>query len=148
MHPVVEQLSQNLMPINGGFDPASEEEISAAEARLGIKLPVILRDIQARFGRCMFTGEALINSGSEPLGVFTLFGCKGTVGNLASDFESHSDMKQEGMVPFADDLFNNRFVWNSKQGEVFFIDYANRNPPCQIAASLDEFFCMIEVIPD
>lgn len=148
MDPVVEEIAQEVMPIEGDFDPASEEEVAAAEAKLGVKLPSILRDLQTRFGRCMFAGEALVNAGEEPLGIFTLFGCKGSVGNLVSDFEAHPDMKAEGLIPFADDMFNNRYVWRSEQGDVLFIDYANRQPPCSVAGSLEDFFRKLEVIPD
>jgi len=148
MNSIVELLTPKVIPVDEVLDPASAEEIAVAESRLGIALPVELRDIQISFGRCMFCGEALVDiPGTEPLGIFTLFGCKGDVGNLVSDFEAHDEMQHNGLVPFADDCFNNRFVWRSTQGDVLFLDYSGERRAIVVASSLEEFVRRIHIVP-
>jgi len=148
MNPFVDLLSQIVIPINGDFDPASDVEVATAEIRLGIKFPPMLRGIQTRFGRCMFSGEAYVSGWDNSFGIFTLFGCKGALGNLVSDFEARPDLMADGMVPFADDYFNNRFVWRPGVGDVLFIDYSNGQSPSKISESLEDFFGKIELISD
>lgn len=136
-------------PINGAFEPASEEEIYDIESKLKIALPDAWRKFLATYGRCMFAGEAIVESDQiDPIGIFTIFGCKGGSGNIYADFMLHLDMQQASRVPIADDMFNNRYVWDSSSKKVFFIDYANGAAPKQVAESIDEFFRKIVVISD
>lgn len=138
-----------LVPIGDRFDAASEREIQAAEKALQISLPPLLRELQLKHGRCMFDGEATVRSGSgEVLNVFTIFGCKGEVGNCVTDFHAHPELAARALLPFGDDMFNNRYVWDSNSGHVGFVDYASQAAVATIAESLEKFFENIHVVPD
>ncbi len=142
-------LAASLQAVDDAFDPASEQELLAAEAALGVTLPELFRELQKSYGRCRFTGEALIPAnGVEPLGVFSILGCKGTAGNLLVDFRERPDLRAEGLVPIADDRFNNRYVWDSANGQVLFINTANRKAPLLVAASFAEFLNEIWIGPN
>lgn len=149
MQNIVAALADRIQPIGDAFDPASGQDLAAAEGALGIRFPVLLRDLQTTYGRFMFNGEALLQvEGSSPLGVFTIFGCKGDKGNIVVDVQAHPDYLGAGIIPIADDMFNNRYVLDLEHGSVLFIDYVNQHAPRAVASSLDEFFRKIEVIPD
>ncbi|MEQ1775570.1 MAG: SMI1/KNR4 family protein [Burkholderiales bacterium] len=145
----VAALADSLQAIDDAFDPASEQELLMAEATLGVTLPELFREIQKSYGRCMFSGEALISvKGAEPLSIFTIFGCKGDTGNLVMDFREHPDLQDRGLVPIADDLFNNRYVWDSTSGQVLFINYTDRKAPLLAAPTFEDFLKMIWIGPD
>lgn len=85
-----------LVPIGDRFDAASEREVRAAENALQLSLPSILRELQLKHGLCMFVGEATARLASgEILNVFTIFGCKGEVGNCMTDFHTHPKLSLE-----------------------------------------------------
>ena len=141
-------LATSLQAIDHAYDPASEQELLMAEAALGVTLPELFREIQKSYGRCRFAGEALIPvDGAEPLGISTLFGCKGTTGNFLLDFRARADLQDAGLVPIADDPFNNRYGWHSAHGHVVFIVDAKRRPPLFVAATFEDFLNKIWIGP-
>lgn len=145
----VAALAASLQAIDDAFDPASEQELLAAEAVLGVTLPELFREIQKAYGRYRFAGEALIPvKGAEPLEILTLLGCKGTAGNLLIDFRARADWRDAGLVPIADDPFNNRYGWHSANGSVFFLDDAQRRPPLFVASTFEDFLNMIWIGPN
>jgi cell wall assembly regulator SMI1 len=138
-----------LIPIGDQFDAATEREVQAAENALQMSLPPILRELQLKHGRCMFDGEATVQTISgEVLNVFTIFGCKGEVGNCVTDFHAHPEFIARALLPIGDDMSNNRYVWDSNSGNVGFIDYASQVAVATVAESLEEFFQNIHVVPD
>ncbi len=141
-------LAASLQAIDDAFDPASEQELLMAEAALGVTLPALFREIQKSYGRCRFAGEALIPvNGAEPLEILTILGCKGATGNLLMDFRARADWQDAGLVPIADDRFDNRYGWNSANGQVLFIDDAKRRPPLFVASTFEDFLNMIWIGP-
>jgi hypothetical protein len=144
----VAALAASLQAIDDAFDPASEQELLLAEATLGVTLPELFREIQKSYGRCRFAGEALIPvSGAEPLSILSILGCKGAAGNLLMDFRARADLQDAGLVPIADDPFNNRYAWHSAHGHVVFIDDAKRQPPLFVAATFEDFLNKIWIGP-
>jgi SMI1 / KNR4 family (SUKH-1) len=145
---IVAALAANLRAIDDAFDPVSEQELLTVEAALGVRLPDLFREIQKSYGRCMFSGEALLPvNGAEPLGIFTIFGCTGVAGNLLVDFYAHPELQSAGLVPIADDLSNNRYVWDSASGQVLFMDYATPKPPLSVAPTFEAFLNKIWIGP-
>jgi hypothetical protein len=145
----VAALAASLQAIDDAFDPATEQELLIAEAALGVTLPELFREIQKSYGRCRFTGEALIPvSGAEPLGLLSILGCKGVAGNLLIDFRARADLRDAGLVPIADDLLNNRYGWNSVNGHVLFVDDAKRRAPLFVATTFEEFINKIWIGPN
>ncbi len=144
----VAALAAGLDPIDAAFDPVTEQDLLIAEAALGVKLPELFREIQKSYGRCQFSGEALIPiTGAEPLAVATIFGCKGLNGNLVIDYQAQPGLQAQRRVPIADDRLKNRYVWDSVTGEVFFID-SDGKPPLFVAPTFDAFLDQIWVGPN
>ena len=144
----VAALAASLQAIDDAFDPASEQELLMAEAALGVTLPELFREIQQSYGRCRFAGAALIPvNGAEPLGIWTILGCKGAAGNLLMDFRARADLRDAGLVPIANDLFNNRYGWDSSNKHVLFIDDTKRRPPLFVAATFEDFLNKIWIGP-
>ncbi len=149
MHQTIANLANKIVPVGNAFDPASEQNIADAESLLGLSFPSLLVDLLRTYGRFMFDGEALIQVDQDPpLGIFTFFGCKGDVGNLVLDVGAHPDYMRLGLLPIADDMFNNRYVLDIGSNAILFIDYVRQLPPSVVASSLEEFLRKIEVVPD
>jgi hypothetical protein len=149
MQNIITELATKISPIESSFSPATPQELRKAENELGIELPELLRSIQTTYGRFMFVGEALIcGQEGQSFGIFTVFGCVGTAGNMVLDFQAHRDLQGAGLILIADDMFNNRYVWQPSNNSVFYIDYADKKEPVVVAKTLEEFFDRIDVIPD
>lgn len=141
--------ASKIIPIGNHFDSASERELLAAEVELGMPLPVPFRELQLKYGRCTFDGDAIVPRVSgPPLDIFVLFGCKGEANNCVTDFRAHPEFVAEGLLPIADDIFNNRYVWSATTGQVSFVDYTGGLGMVTVAESLEQFFERIEVLPD
>jgi hypothetical protein len=68
---------------------------------------------------------------------------------VTNDLVAHSDYVADGLLPIADDLFNNRYVVELSTGKVRFIEYSEgRRREREIAGSFDAFLMAIRVIPD
>ena len=145
----VAALAAGLEPIDAAFDPVTEQDLLMVEALLGVKLPELFREIQKAYGRCRFSGEALIPvNGAEPLSVATILGCKGLSGNLLIEYQAQPDLQTQGWVPIADDKLNNRYVWDSANGQVLFMDDVTRKPPLWVAPDFEAFLNQIWVGPN
>lgn len=145
---LMEKMRTLVSPVFDAFEPATQEELEAAERAMGVSLPPFFREFQLVFGRCMFEGEASISCAGEVFDVLTIFGCKGDAGNFVHDFESHEDYRAAGLVPLGDDTFNNRFVWHMHNGAVSFVDYAGGSARLlPVADTVEAFFDSIVVKP-
>lgn len=145
---LIEKVRSLVSPIFDSFEPATEAELEAAERAIGLSLPRFFRDFQCAYGRCMFVGEASVSSAEQTFEVLTIFGCKGEAGNFVHDFEFHEDYRAAGLVPIGDDSFNNRFLWNSHDNKVLFVDYDRGSPQIfPVADSVEAFFDAIVVKP-
>lgn len=137
-------------PVKDKYENLNDEEISRLENSLNCQFPEDYRSFLLKCGRCMFTGEATIKdvNGNE-LEIFTMFGGKGDAGNIQKDFDLHPEYAQDGLIPIADDMFNNRFVLHVPNGNVGFIDYSSGTATyVEVAKSFAEFIDKIEVVPD
>ncbi len=138
-----------VIPIGSDFDGASEHEVLAAESAIGMPLPAAFRELQLKYGRCTFDGNASVSPASgPPLDIFVLFGCKGKANNCVTDFHAHPEFVAQRLLPIADDIFNNRYVWNAATGQVSFVDYTGGLGMVTVAESLEQFLESIEVLPD
>jgi len=149
MNSIEKFLKDKIQPIGEQFLPATESEVAQAEREIGTRFPELFRQLQLSYGRLVFTGETLIHAapGIEPQTVFTIFGCKGDVGNLVTDLKLHPDLRQKGLIPFADDMFNNRYVFSSQMGDISFVDYTQGKLQ-SMAKSFEDFLAKLQVIPD
>ena len=146
MSGVLDNLRSKIEPHHGGaFQPEDPEAVRALEGALGVALPTSLVAILTRYGACGFSGVASVDSPQgQRLGIFTLFGAD----KIKKDRESHPDYSEKGLVPVADDEFNNRYVWQVDTGAVFFIDYSHGcGASTKIANSPEEFLDRISVEP-
>lgn len=137
-------------PVEDNYENLSGEEISQLERILNCRFPEEYRVFLSTYGRCMFSGEAIVKdeSGNE-LEVFTMFGWKGEAGNIKKDSDLHPEYTQDGLIPIADDMFDNRFVLHVETGKVGFIDYSSGTATyTKVARSFEEFVKKIEVVPD
>lgn len=137
-------------PILDEFEILSAEDLSSLEKALNCSLPEDYANFLLQYGRCMFAGEASIKlDNGRDLEVFTMFGTKSEVGNILSDIQLHPEYFDQGLIPIADDMFNNRYLINKKTGSIFFIDYdAAEASPVLVKNTFTEFINGIEVIPD
>ncbi len=143
-------LIKKIQPIYSQYEPASELEVVEAERVIGARFPEVLRDLQLHYGRLGFAGDTRIwcDELSDQLSPFTVFGCKGDKGNLVMDYTDHPDLQARKLVPFADDLLNNRFVFDVTSEAIYFVDYCRTRAIYPLASSLSEFFDRIELIPE
>lgn len=145
----MDEFFSRIEPIFDDFEPATEAEVNLAESKIKWALPELYRGLLLKYGRFMFDCEVVVNIGvSEQQNVFTVFGCTGAKGNFLSDFEAHPDFQEKGLIPFADDMSNNRYVLNSKTGEIYFIDYAKSGEMMLVADDFRGFIERLDFIPE
>lgn len=139
-----------LEPIDTEFIQATEADLKLIEETLRAPVPAQVSTFLQNFGRSMFDGDAAVAAqDGEECGVFTFFCAAGPTGSVIADLLSHPDYVADGLLPIADDLFNNRFVVRVDTGEVWFIAYAHGVVSTHlVASSFDEFLEAIEVISD
>jgi SMI1/KNR4 family protein SUKH-1 len=139
--------AKKIAPIEAAFEVCDDDDVQAIEAKAGFKLPATYVSFLKTYGRCMFAGEATVRCPGEmpPLRIDTMFGCGDSAGDILADMRRHPEYRNNGLVPIADDNFNNRYVLR-KTGEVLFIDYS-RGPTSinKIADSFDAFLAMLDV---
>lgn len=144
------EMSDKFEPINDNFEALTQKELSKLESSINCKLPSDYSDFLLKYGRCMFSGQASIKiSESLEAEIFTMYGAKGDAGNILKDIELHSEYVAEGIIPIADDMFNNRYVLHSKSEDILFIDYSSGEATSVLVAkNFTDFIRKIEVIPD
>jgi len=136
-----------IAPIEAAFEVCDDDDIRAIETKAGFKLPAIYVSFLKTYGHCMFTGEATVRRVGEmpPLRIDTMFGCGDSAGNILIDMQRHPEFRNNGLVPIADDNFNNRYVLR-KSGEVMFVDYSRGWAAIsKLADSFDEFLNLLDV---
>ena len=100
----------SLSPINDAFARASAGELAAIEGVIGEALPGTYAAFVSEYGAsAFFEADAIVASlsGDEEV-VFTFF----DAAKVLEDIRSHDDFAAKKLVPFADDMFNNRYVLN------------------------------------
>lgn len=140
----------SLEPITTEFNKATEHELREIEAILGTSLPEQVAAFLQSYGGAGFAGEANVTAiDGAPCGVFTMFRAGGPKGSVTNDLDAHPDYVADGLLPIADDLFNNRYVVELSTGKVLFVEYSEgRRREREIAGSFDSFLMAIRVIPD
>jgi hypothetical protein len=128
------------------FRPDSDVAIEALRNVLRHELPDTLILILKRYGACGFKGSATVRgSDGFDFGIFTMFGAS----KIEKDYLAHSDYADRGLIPIADDEFNDRYVWQADSGRVLFIEYAGGlSRTMDVAASFDDFLEQIRVVSD
>lgn len=139
-----------LEPIFSEFNKATEHELRAIEAVLDATLPVQVATFLRSYGGASFLGDATVTAIDEtPCPVFTMFRASGPKGSVTNDLVAHPDYVSDGLLPVADDLFNNRYVVDLCTGVVRFLDYGEGHRlEREIAGSFDAFLAAIRVTPD
>jgi hypothetical protein len=100
----------SLSPINDVFARASASQLASIEAAIGVALPDAYAAFVSEYGAsAFFEADAVVAtlSGDEEM-VFTFF----DAAKVLDDIRSHDDFAAKKLVPFADDMFNNRYVLN------------------------------------
>jgi hypothetical protein len=80
-------------------------------------------------------------------GPFTFFGTQGSPGDVLSDYEAHPQFVELGLLPIADDIFNNRFVLRLASGAVGFVEFSGGAASYrELAPSFSEFLSNISSV--
>ena len=139
-----------LEPVNSEFDKATEDHLRSIENLIGAQLPRPVSDFLRRYGGAVFSGDATVTGkDGKASSVFTIFRAAGTKGSVANDLIAHPDYVDDGLLPIADDMFNNRYVVELSTGKVHFVEYGHgRRLEREIAESFDAFLAAIRVVPD
>jgi hypothetical protein len=147
MSDLLADTAEKLEPIEATFEGCDDADVRAVEAKAGFKLPESYASFLKTFGRCMFARAATIRCSAPipPPSIATMFGCKDSAGSILTDMRLHPEYLRNGLVPIADDNFNNRYVLR-KTGEILFIDYSRgAGVVSKVADSFDEFLSMLDV---
>lgn len=140
---------EQLDPIEDSFKPLKFEDIKKIEDIIGKKLPKQYVEFIQRFGRCGFLGEATVVTENENYPIFTFYGSGTGSGSLIRQLDLHPDLRDDGKLPIADDLFNNIYVLDVNLGRIYYIVYLQGHAKAKyIATSFSDFINKIEVIPD
>lgn len=138
-----------LKPIGTCLDPLSAEDVVRLEDCLGLRIPDDYRDFLSRFGRCGFAGEASVVTDGSRFPIFTFYGGGTEAGSLLKQLELHPDLREIGVLPIADDLFNNIYVFDIEKGGISRLDYSSGGAVANhVAASFADLLGRIEVLPD
>lgn len=100
-----------LEPVGEAFLRASEDELMAIEATVGVSLPGAFKDFLRNYGASTArNGDLVVSAESGDKLLFVFFDAK----RVLDDIRTHDDFAAEAIIPFADDMFNNRFVIDGK----------------------------------
>lgn len=137
----------SLSPINDAFARASAAELVAIEGAIGEPLPEAYAAFVREYGAsAFFEVDAIVaaESGGEEM-VFTFF----DAAKILEDIRAHDDFAAKKLVPFADDMFNNRYVLNGADNwSVHFIAYeAGTASVMRMADSFSDFLSRIALRP-
>jgi len=137
----------SLSPISDAFARASAAELAAIEGVIGEVLPGAYADFVSAYGASAFfeadASVALLSGGEEM--VFTFF----DAAKVLADIRWHDDFAAKKLVPFADDMFNNRYVLNGADNwSVHFIAYeAGTARVSRVADSFADFLSRLTLRP-
>ena len=143
----LDNFDAKIEPLDGiSFLPDSDAAIEALQRVLRRDLPDTLTLILRRYGACGFVGSAIVRTtDGTDVGIFTLF----SASKIERDYLAHPDYADRGFIPFADDEFNDRFVWHGDSGKVLFIGYTEGSSSItEVARSFDDFLKKISVVSD
>ncbi|WP_367871861.1 SMI1/KNR4 family protein [Luteolibacter sp. Populi] len=118
--------------------PFSESYVQAVENALGRKLPDDYRQFVKKYGGAFVGGS---------LGDFSILGFFDGDENdgILSVLESHDDLRDDGVLPIADDELGNLYVMN-KQNSIYYINYYGGGPSVErVAESFQDFIDRIVV---
>ncbi len=135
-----------LEPIRERFSSASAEELLAIEAAIGLALPEAYKDFLRLYGASTARdGDLMISTESGDELPFVFFDAK----RVLDDIRTHDDFAPEAIVPFADDMFNNRFVFDCKDAwSVHFICWGRGVARAiRIAPTFNEFLGRLRLRP-
>lgn len=134
---------EKIEPILEEYEKAKDSDIKSIEKLANAKLPEIYVDFLKKYGHSMFDGIALIESPDKnEYEVFTLYGAS----TVIDDIRLHEDYEGNGIIPIADDAFNNRFIINSEYGKIQFVEYlSGRAEVINITDTFENFLKKITV---
>lgn len=136
-------------PIGEQFCAATGDEVRRIEKMIGGSLPPSFVSFLTTLGNCMFSGWATVSAANgEKLSIATMFGASGPFQSILEDLKAHEDYVAEGVVPIADNNFNDRYVLRLATGKVHYIEY--KSGTCrvvEVAESFDDFLQRICVEP-
>jgi hypothetical protein len=112
-----------------------------------VEFPSLLVTLLTRFGRCSFAGIGVVSAHGREFDMFG--GRRDGHCSILEDWLFHPDYQTEKLIPIADDMFNNRYVWDTTSGKVLFIDYSHRHgEETVIGESFEDFLGKVDVVPD
>ncbi len=113
-------------------------EVEALEAAIG-KVPDSLRRLMVRYGSFSFknfmqvTGTLL---GDLPISTF--YSATNPYGIL-DDLDSFPDLRKNDLIPFADDEFDDRFAYSTRDQSVWFVDTTYELGIRQASPTIEQF---------
>ena len=141
---------RDLEPVGDEFRPVDAGHLEQLEKTARVRLPQSWINLLSRHGSCGFRGAAFVlcpNGRRFP--IFVFFGGPEARDQILADLELHPEFEVAGVIPVADDEFNNRYVWDRRTGVVSFIDYSHGAAEwAMVAESFDAFLDRIEVSAD
>ncbi|MDO9151707.1 MAG: SMI1/KNR4 family protein [Methylotenera sp.] len=141
--------TDKLEPTGDQFHCAGAEDIARIEAAVGSKLPAAYVRFLENYGASMIGGGAgvVLDTGEE-LDLFTFFAASGEQGVFA-DLLAHDEYAPQGLVPIADDIFNNRYLLHAPSGKIFFVQYARGEVRfMEVASSFEAFINSVKLDAD
>jgi hypothetical protein len=118
--------------------PFSDEEIGRIEKRLGRELPSDYRDFVKQYGGAFVSG-LVDGSGSLPILVFFNFS------RILEELETHTALRKQGALPFADCEFGNLWVLAKDNSVHFLVTYGGKSTQEKVSDSFQDFIDRIVV---
>lgn len=138
-----------LEPISENYVPVDDSDIKRIQEITQTTLPHDYIEFIRKYGRSMFVGEATVTSKNKKMGIFTFFGGGNDDGSVIRDIEAHEEFPSNGIIPIADDMFNNRYVIEGDTGKISFIEYTSGTADVfEVSNSFSELLELIEVEED
>ncbi|WP_417316009.1 SMI1/KNR4 family protein [Cycloclasticus pugetii] len=140
-----------LRPISGDYSPLTPEQAREVERLVGFELPASYTAFASDFGGGgVFQGEATVKTDDgRELAVFTIFGGVALTPSVLEDLKAHPEWQEAGLIPIADDMFNNRFLLECRTGKIHFIEYSEGvSRAFEVAPSFEAFVERVEVVLD
>ncbi len=141
MHPEVES---SIIPATSKNTPNSPKELQSLEKLIG-PVPAPLKKLMSNYGSFAFSKPAFVVGtpfGDLPLLVF--YSATDPYG-IAADIEDFDELEENNLVPFADDVFNDRYAYSKQDQSVWFLDTTYELGLQQISPDIETFLNSIRI---
>jgi hypothetical protein len=116
-------------------EPFSEADIIAIEKVLGRPLPRDYCDFAKEYGGAFVGG---LIDGSNELPILTFFSA-GEDDGILRTLKTHPDLRDDGVLPFADCVFGNLYVLTAENAVYYINYYGGKTTVRKVADSFQDF---------